>query len=81
MSQILPETVLERMQIMLKEVRLASLKLDDSPVNVDDYIVFRKFLNITEEKMGEYSNRFNDIKDFKMLIETHEFKMNDIMIN
>ena len=31
--------------------------------------------------MGDYTNKFNDIKDFKMLIETHEFKMNDIMIN
>ena len=36
--------ILERMSKMLDEVSAASTKLDDSPVNVDDYIIFRKFL-------------------------------------
>jgi len=62
-EDLLPELAKQRGDLLIEQMSTAHRALANAPQNVDEYIVYAKFLKETDEKMGEYSTRYGDLKD------------------
>lgn len=48
---------------------------------MEEFIINKKFLRETEEKMNDHTTSYSDIKDFKELMENNEIKVTDLLNN
>jgi len=62
-EDLLPALAKEKADLLISQMTTANRALADAPQNVDDYIVYAKFLKETDEKMGDYATRYGDLKD------------------
>ena len=70
----MPKLAYERAEEQIKELNAANQKLRAPPTNIDEYIVYSKFLIETTEKMIDYASTFNELKDLMQLMDQYEIK-------
>jgi hypothetical protein len=54
---------------MAEKFTEANKILRNPPLNIDEYIVYSKFLVKIDDKMVKYGSRFNDLKDLMQLMD------------
>lgn len=75
LETMMPRLAYERAEEQIKELNAANQRLRAPPTNIDEYIVYSKFLIETDEKMIDFSSRFNELKDLMQLMDQYEIKV------
>ena len=76
-QNLMPQLSMERAQELLQELNDANKKLMITPKSVDEYIEYSKFFKATSQKMDEFGQRFNGVKDLNQMIEIYGIKADD----
>ena len=76
-QNLMPQLSLEKGMQLLQELNEANKKLMIAPKSVDEYIEYSKFYKLTSNRMNEFGQRFNDIKDLNQMIEIYGIKIDD----